>query len=91
VIETIQSLIGNISSNEYLEGNISATVISLKEDLTKELTEQNNLITTQEITIENIISALEDKCVGGGGITPKVEGNTLILSGANVEGGVLSL
>jgi hypothetical protein len=61
------------------------------EDLTEELTEQNNLLSTQEITIENIISALEDKCAGGGGITPKVEGNTLILSGANVEGGVLSI
>lgn len=90
MIETIQSLLGNISSKCYLKGNINVSG-GISEDLTKELTEQNNLIATQEITIESIISALENKVAGGGGIIPKVEGNTLILSGANVEGGVLSI
>lgn len=63
----------------------------LDEDLSTELTEQDNLLTEQEITIENIISALEGKSAGGSGITPIVEGTTLILAGANVEGGVLSI
>ena len=61
------------------------------EDLNNELTEQDELITEQEVTIENIISALEGKSVSGGGISPKVEGNMLILSSVNIEGGVLSI
>ena len=80
--ETFTSLVPKVAD---IQGD------GVTEDLTKELTEQNNLITTQEITIENIITALENKVAGGGGIIPKVEGNTLILSGANVEGGVLSI
>ena len=63
----------------------------LDEDLSTELTEQDNLLTEQEITIEDIITALEGKSASGGGITPSVEGNTLILAGANIEGGVLSI
>jgi hypothetical protein len=63
----------------------------IAEDLTNELIEQENLLTTQEITIENIITALEGKSAGGSGIVPKVEGNTLVLSGANIEGGVLNI
>lgn len=83
--------IGEIIVGEELDiGNIELDVIGgIVEDLSTELREQDNLLTTQEITIENIISALEGKSVGG--ITPSVEGNTLILSGAKVEGGVLSI
>lgn len=65
--------------------------ITVSEDLSAELTEQNDLLSTQEITIDNIVTALEGKCAGGGGITPKVEGNTLILSSGTIEGGVLSI
>lgn len=60
------------------------------ENLTEELTEQDNLIAIQEVTIENIITALEGKSAGGG-VDVSVEGNTLILSDANIEGGVLSI
>ena len=42
--------------------------VNIEEDLTNELTEQKNLITTQETTIDDIILALEDKATGG--ITP---------------------
>lgn len=64
--------------------------ITVSEDLSAELTEQNDLLSTQEITIDNIVTALEGKCAGGG-ITSKVEGNTLILSSGTIEGGVLSI
>ena len=52
--------------------DLSALVdaISTSEDLSSELTTQNNLITTQETTIDNIISALQGKASGGsGGVT----------------------
>ena len=38
------------------------------EDLSSELTTQNNLITTQEATIDSIISALQGKASGGGSV-----------------------
>lgn len=76
--------IGNFRLGVKIVGDIA-------EDLTAELTEQDNLLSTQEITIENIITALEGKSAGGSGIVSSVEGNTLILSHANVEGGVLSI
>jgi hypothetical protein len=60
------------------------------EDLSVELTEQDNLLSEQEITIEDIIEALEGKS-SVENITPKVEGNVLILSSGNVEGGVLNI
>lgn len=40
--------------------------ITTSEDLTSELTEQNTLITTQETTIDDIVSALQGKSAGGG-------------------------
>ena len=64
--------IGNFRLGVKIVGDIA-------EDLTAELTEQDNLLNTQEITIENIISALEGKSAGSGGITPTVEGNTQML------------
>lgn len=79
----------DIKPNEFeIEFN---NAICYVEDLTAELTEQDQLITTQEVTIEDIITALEGKSASGGGITSTVEGNTLILSHANIEGGVLSI
>ena len=44
------------------------------EDLSSELSAQNTLITTQETTIDNIISALEGKASGGGGELQYVTG-----------------
>jgi hypothetical protein len=43
--------------------NLSAAILSIKseEDLSAELTEQNNLLTTQEATIDDIVEALKDK------------------------------
>lgn len=76
--------IGNFRLGVKIIGDVA-------EDLTAELKEQDNLLNTQEITIENIITALEGKSAGGSGITPIVEGNILILSHANIEGGVLSI
>jgi hypothetical protein len=40
--------------------------ITTSEDLTSELTEQNTLITTQETTIDDIVTALQGKSAGGG-------------------------
>jgi hypothetical protein len=80
----------DIKPNEF-EIELEKVVGGISEDLTEELTEQNNLLTTQENAIENIITALEGKSAGSSGIVPSVEGNTLILSHANVEGGVLSI
>jgi hypothetical protein len=78
-------------SSKYGYDNVTVKAVEgITENLTTELTEQEELLDTQEITIENIIIALEGKAVGGG-IIPTVEGNTLILSHANVEGGVLSI
>lgn len=82
----------NFKSSKYGFDNVKVRAVEgISEDLAAELSEQDNLLTTQEVTIEDIIIALEGKSTGGGGITPKIEGNTLILSGANVEGGVLSI
>lgn len=43
------------------------------EDLTNELTEQDNLLTEQETTIEDIIGALQNKSAGGSGNTEESE------------------
>ena len=67
-------------------------VADASEDLDDVLNEQNNLITEQEITIADIIEALENKSAGGAEVaTPKVEDNTLKFIIGKVEGGVLSL
>lgn len=49
--------------------DLSALVdaISTSEDLSSELSTQNTLITTQETTIDSIISALQGKASGGSG------------------------
>lgn len=61
-----------------------------KEDLDEVLNEQNNLITEQEVTIEDIIEAIDKKMMDEEVIF-KVENQTLILSKGVVEGGALSL
>lgn len=77
--------------NSYGYDNVIVEAIEdFPEDLTSELTEQDNLLTAQERKIEDIILELEDKSASGG-ISPIVEGNTLILSGGKIEGGVLSI
>ncbi len=56
--------------------NIS-TSAGAAEDLSSELSTQNSLITTQETTIDNIITALEGKASGG-------SGGSKLLSGGNL-------
>lgn len=64
------------ASIDDLSALVEAIEVNTSEDLSSELTTQNNLITTQETTIDNIISALQGKASGGsGGVT---------LSNANV-------
>ena len=60
------------------------------EDLTVELTEQDNLIATQEVTIEDIEKALNEK-VAGGKIIFEVEDKTLVMFVGKTEGGVLTV
>lgn len=79
---------GEYNVKTYEKANVN---IEKKEDLSAELTEQDNLITTQEVTIEDIVEALEGKIAGGGSVIPTIEENTLIFSSGKVEGGVLSI
>ncbi len=63
-----------------------------KEDLTAELTEQDNLITIQKGSLLEAIQKLQGKAGGSdGNVLPIVEGNTLIFTNGIVEGGVLKL
>lgn len=55
-------------TSDLIPANTFDTVITniqTKEDLTTELTTQDNLITNQEITIDNIVNALKGKISGG--------------------------
>lgn len=63
------------------------------EDLITELTEQDNLLTTQKVSLEDVKRALQGKIggSGGGSVLPKVEESTLIFATGKAEGGVLSL
>lgn len=70
---------------------IEEIVGSATEDLSNELTEQDALISEQEVTIEDIFGVLQGKMAGGEKIILEVENKTLILSKGVVEGGVLSL
>lgn len=54
------------ASLDDLSALVEAIEVGTSEDLSSELTTQNNLITTQETTIDNIISALQGKASGGG-------------------------
>ena len=54
------------ASLDDLSALVEAIEVGTSEDLSIELTTQNNLITTQETTIDNIISALQGKTAGGG-------------------------
>lgn len=47
------------------------------EDLSNELNEQNTLLSNQETTIEDIISALEGKVAGGGTVEPILQEKTI--------------
>lgn len=53
-------------SSKYGYNEVTVKGVDLKEDLSVELTEQDNLLNTQETTIEDIITALEGKSAGGG-------------------------
>lgn len=57
-----------IPDNEYIGlDEVTITVnIEKNEDLSVELTEQNNLIVTQEVTIDDIEQALQGKIASGG-------------------------
>lgn len=80
----------NIDLNTILN-KVKELSINQGEDLITELTEQDNLLTTQKISLEDVKRALQNKIGGSGGISPTVEGNTLILSSGKIEGGVLSV
>lgn len=60
--------------------NLSAAILSIKseEDLSAELTEQDELITNQEVTIDDIIETLEHKMTGTDLSTELDEQDTLI-------------
>jgi hypothetical protein len=62
------------ADKEYLGLNNIEVTLDAIEDLSSELIEQDSLLITQETTIDNIITALEGKSVGGGGITPSNKG-----------------
>lgn len=63
------------------------------EDLTVELTEQDNLITNQKNALVEAFSKLQGKAFGGGtgNVLPTIEGNTLVFTSGTVDGGVLSI
>ncbi len=72
IINIIESLpdepSGTLDINENGEYDVKSyekANVEIYEDLNKELTQQNNLITTQEVTIEDIANLLEEKRVGG--------------------------
>jgi hypothetical protein len=48
-------------SKKYGYDKVTVKGADLREDLSAELTEQNNLLTTQEATIDDIVEALKDK------------------------------
>ena len=78
----------NIKSGVSIFG-VTGTM-SGSEDLSSELTTQNNLITTQETTIDNIISALQGKASGGSGGGLQKETITLNLSITNDGGAAMT-
>lgn len=59
----------NGTAAKYKPSEMASAIsqITTSEDLTSELTEQNTLITTQETTIDDIVSALQGKSAGSGG------------------------
>ena len=90
-IEITPSTTDMVYKSENYYGYNEVTVKGIEgvaEDLTTELTEQDNLIKEQEVTIEDIANLLDEKVAN---VFPTVEENTLILSRGNVEGGVLSI
>lgn len=84
--DTFRSYANKISTIEGTGGGV--------EDLTEELTEQDNLLTVQETTIEDIINALENKSAGGGIDTSDAtatsfdiaRGKTAYVNGEKIEG-----
>lgn len=67
-IEITENGTTNIVADEGYDGlnNVDVTVnVEGKEDLTEELTEQNEEISTQEVSIDTIIEALKSKAGGG--------------------------
>lgn len=72
IINIIESLpdepSGTLDINENGEYDVKSyekANVEIYDDLNEELTQQNNLITTQEIKIEDIANLLEEKRVGG--------------------------
>lgn len=65
--------------------------MSASEDLSSELNTQNSLITTQETTIDNIISALQGKASGGSGGSVETGTLNINLDTSNVENSKASI
>lgn len=71
------------ASIDDLSALVEAIEVNTSEDLSSELSTQNTLITTQETTIDNIISALQGKAAGGssgGGISTEIVELTLSIT-----------
>lgn len=66
IANAIRSKNGTATKYKPSEMANAISNITTSEDLTNELTTQNTLITTQETTIDDIVSALQGKGSGGG-------------------------
>ena len=67
IANAIRSKNGTAAKYKPSEMANAISNITTSEDLTSELTTQNTLITTQETTIDDIVSALQNKSAGSGG------------------------
>lgn len=88
IADAIRSKNGTTKSYKVTEMATAIEGISVgdgaSEDLSSELSTQNSLITTQETTIDNIISALEGKASSGGSATPDTCTISMDFSGSDI-------
>ena len=91
-IENKGVVVGEGTIDTYAS-KIDEITMGTTEDLTDELTEQNNLITIQKNALIEAFTKLQGKAAGGSGgnVLPTIEENTLVFSTGIVEGGVLSI
>lgn len=87
-LETKGVTVPSDASIDDLSALVEAIEVGGTEDLSSELSTQSTLITTQETTIDNIISALEGKASGGSGGSVETCDVTI---NANYYNGVLGI